>query len=291
MSKSNKLGRGLDSLVPEEIDLELVVSDSAQKVHLIDIKSIIPNKYQPRKSFNSEELSQLATSIKERGVLQPIIVTIEEGDQYMLIAGERRWRAASEVGLDKIPAIIKEVDKLNNLQIAILENVQRSDLNALELSQAINRLHHEFKQSYEDIAQQLGKAYTTILNSARLIQLPEYIQKALSDGLISEGHARSLLAVNDQPDVQKSLFNKILKERISVRQIESLVNQAKEKLSKKPKEKQKLSNKISVGSLVSIQKKLKAKDVTIKSLSNQHQLIISFDDLDDLKRATDRISR
>lgn len=289
MPKNKSLGRGLDSLVPTEVDLELVVSDASQKVHLIEIKAISPNRYQPRKSFDKDELAQLSRSIKQRGVLQPIIVMADGDNQYMIVAGERRWRAASDVGLEKIPAIIREFDELNNLQIAILENVQRSDLNPLELSQAINRLHQEFNQSYEDIAQQLGKAYTTVVNSSRLIQLPEYIQQAIADGVISEGHARSLLSINNQPELQKKLFDKIVIEKLSVRQIESLVNSSKKAKDQKNINKNNQNTKVSVGSLVSIQKKLNAKDVKIKSTSNQHQLVISFNNIDDLKQATEKL--
>ena len=289
MQKNKSLGRGLDSLVPTEVDLELVVSDASQKVHLIEIKAISPNRYQPRKSFDKDELAQLSRSIKQRGVLQPIIVMADGDNQYMIVAGERRWRAASDVGLEKIPAIIREFDELNNLQIAILENVQRSDLNPLELSQAINRLHQEFNQSYEDIAQQLGKAYTTVVNSSRLIQLPEYIQQAIADGVISEGHARSLLSINNQPELQKKLFDKIVIEKLSVRQIESLVNSSKKAKDQKNINKNNQNTKVSVGSLVSIQKKLNAKDVKIKSTSNQHQLVISFNNIDDLKQATEKL--
>ena len=289
MSRNKSLGRGLDSLVPTEVDLELVVSDASQKVHLIEIQAISPNRHQPRKSFDKEELKQLSRSIKQRGVLQPIIVMADGENKYMIVAGERRWRAASEVGLEKIPAIIREFDELNNLQIAILENVQRSDLNPLELSQAINRLHQEFNQSYEDIAQQLGKAYTTVVNSSRLAQLPEYIQQAIADGVISEGHARSLLSINSQPELQKKLFDKIVKEKLSVRQIESLVNSSKKPKAQKDLNKNNQNTKVSVGSLISIQKKLNANDVKVKSSSNKHQLVISFNNIDDLKQATEKL--
>jgi len=227
VSKLKGLGTNFESLVPKGVNIDLVATDSEHKIHMLPLLSIQPRTDQPRKSFNELELEKLAQSIKQQGILQPIIVTNNEQNSYTIIAGERRWRAANIVGLSTIPAIIKKVNDLEHFQLAILENVQRQDLSAIEFAISINKLHKEYQQSYEDIAKNLGKAYTTVVNTARLLKLPVVMQESIANGTISEGHGRALLSLESNPDKQKKLFVEILKNHLSVRAAEELAKSLK----------------------------------------------------------------
>lgn len=227
MSKLKGLGTNFESLVPKGVNLDLVATDYEHKIHMLPLLSIIPKSDQPRKIFNDLELAKLAESIKEQGILQPIIVTETEQNSYTIVAGERRWRAAKMLQLNTIPAIIKNVNELEHLQLAILENVQRQDLSAIEFAVSINRLHKDYQQSYEDIAKKLGKAYTTVVNTARLLKLPLVMQESIENGTISEGHGRALLSLEKYPEKQKKLYLAILKNQLSVRAAESLAGEYK----------------------------------------------------------------
>ena len=227
MSKLKGLGTNFESLVPKGVNIDLVATDSEHIIHMLPLLSIQPRTDQPRKSFNELELEKLAQSIKQQGILQPIIVTNNEQNSYTIIAGERRWRAANIVGLSTIPAIIKKVNDLEHFQLAILENVQRQDLSAIEFAISINKLHKEYQQSYEDIAKNLGKAYTTVVNTARLLKLPVVMQESIANGTISEGHGRALLSLESNPDKQQKLFVEILKNHLSVRATEDLAKSLK----------------------------------------------------------------
>jgi ParB family chromosome partitioning protein len=227
VSKLKGLGTNFESLVPKGVNIDLVATDSEHKIHMLPLLSIQPRQDQPRKTFNDLELEKLAQSIKEQGILQPIIVTESEQNIYTIVAGERRWRAANIVGLSTIPAIIKKVNDLEHFQLAILENVQRQDLSAIEFAISISRLHKEYQQSYEDIAKNLGKAYTTVVNTARLLKLPLVMQESIANGTISEGHGRALLSLETTPEKQKKLYLEILKNNLSVRQSEALAKEYK----------------------------------------------------------------
>lgn len=227
MSKTKGLGKGFDSLVPVGSSIDIVSTSKHDKIQHISIKNIRANQAQPRQNFDTKELSQLAQSIKEQGILQPIIVSQDEQNMYTIIAGERRWRAAEQANLKTVPVIVKDVTELQSLEMAVLENVQRSDLNALELARSIQILHVDYQQSYEDIAKRLGKAYTTIVNTMRLLQLPADMQKSLQNGEISEGHARSLLSLAKHPLKQKILYKELIKDKLSVRQAEIRVQKLK----------------------------------------------------------------
>ena len=226
MSKKG-LGKGFDSLLPTGTNLDIVTTAANDKIHHLAIDIVKPKQGQPRQHFNDQELEQLALSISEQGVLQPIIVTELEHNLYTIIAGERRWRASKIAGRTHIPAIVKQVDELQHLELALLENIQRSDLNAIETAKTIERLHTDYQQSYEDIAKRMGKGYTTIVNAVRLLQLPQHMQEALMRGEISEGHGRALLALAKQPTAQEVLFKDILAKTLSVRQAEALAAIAK----------------------------------------------------------------
>lgn len=186
----------------------------------IDIFRIVPNPYQPRLEFDKEKLSELADSIKEHGVIQPLVVSRKEGNQFELIAGERRFQASKLAGLSKVPAIIREVNDQEKLELAIIENIQRHDLSPIEEAKSYAKLQEEFGMSQEELAKKLGKNRSSIANKLRLLTLSVEIQKAISKGRISEGHAKAILAVGS-PEKQMALFELILKEKLNVRQVES----------------------------------------------------------------------
>ena len=219
------LGKGFDSLVPQNFDSSLLTDeqDRVQKVLITDIK---PNKSQPRTIFDQEALRELSISIKRHGVLQPVILTPAHDGGYSIIAGERRWRAAVLAKLATLPAIIRTAEELEQLEIALVENVQRVDLSPLEQAASIQRLRDQFNIEYEAIAKRLGKAVTTVQNIARLLALPDDVRRALHNKKISEGHARAILGLKD-PAKQSELLKLILKNGWSVRQAERFVTAQK----------------------------------------------------------------
>ena len=237
--KSKRLGKGLSALIPEEVQSTDVVDVPDSHLIQISVAKVKPNPYQPRINFDKQALNELKDSIKEKGLIQPITVR-KVNSHYELIAGERRLRAAIEVGLDILPAYIMEVEtKEEMLELAIVENVQRERLNPIEQANAYQRLLKECKLTQDEIAQKIGKDRTTITNMLRLLRLPKQIQKSVEEGLISVGHARTLLALEDK-DQQIQLWGKIIKNDISVRKLEKMVkevSQLKPKLSIKTKKK------------------------------------------------------
>jgi ParB family chromosome partitioning protein len=205
-----------------------VLFEDQEKVQKIAVGALTPNPDQPRTTFDEEALRQLAESIKQYGILQPLIVTPHGAGAYAIIAGERRWRAAQLAGEAKVPVIVRTTKDLERLEIALVENVQRVDLSPLEQAVSIERLHQQFSMTYEAIAKRLGKASSTINNIVRLLQLPKEAQVALIDGQIFEGHARAILSLKDTPDKQVELLNNILQHGWSVRQAEQFVTSLKE---------------------------------------------------------------
>lgn len=227
MSKDSHLGKGLEGLLPTDFDNSILLS-SEERIQNLFLKDVQPNANQPRKNFDQSTLSELAESIREHGVLQPIIVSPLSGGNYEIIAGERRWRAATIANLKTIPAIVREKAAVERLEIALIENVQRVDLSPLEQAQSISHLHEQFNLSYNDIAKKLGKASPTIHNLVRLLQLPPKAREALQSRAISEGHARSILALKDKPELQDKLLELIIAGSWSVRQAEQYVSAHKE---------------------------------------------------------------
>ena len=215
------LGKGFDALIPQDFDTTILV-DQQDRIKKLLIADIVPNPDQPRKHFDAKALQELAASIKRHGILQPLVVTPGEHNKYTLIAGERRWRASQLAGLDTVPVIVRSAAQLEQLEIALIENVQRVDLSPLEQAASIARLHQQFSMTYKIIAERLGKAETTISNIVRLLQLPLAAQTALHDGEITEGHARAILSLKSEPD-QLALLRLILKNRWTVRQAEQYV--------------------------------------------------------------------
>ena len=229
MAQNFGLGRGLASLIPQKkIDepqkdfnyfgAKSAVSDDGEKVEEVDISRVVPNPHQPRLNFDEEKLQELANSIKENGIIQPLIVS-QNGGQYELIAGERRLQASKIAGLSKVPVIVKKVDEQKKLELAIVENVQRHNLNPVEEAKAYKKLAEEFGLNQEEVAQKMGVSRSAVANKLRLLTLPLEIQKALMEGIISEGHAKAILAV-DNPEKQRALFEMILKNKLTVRQLE-----------------------------------------------------------------------
>lgn len=252
-------------------------------MELLDIDEILPNPFQPRISFDTEELSLLAKSIKEHGVLEPLIVRINDNDEFELIAGERRLRAAKMAGLTKVPVILKDYDNRKTAQIALIENLQRSNLNALEEAKAYQNLIQNFSMTQEDVAQKVGKSRSHIANFVRLLNLSEKVQDLLGQQKLNMGQAKPLLAINDV-DLQIKLAEYIVSQDLSARKVEALVKRALsgekilEKLEKKQEEKV---------YLVDVQERLKqilGTNVSIKQGKKKSRLEIEFYNEDDLAR-------
>jgi ParB family chromosome partitioning protein len=224
MAKQTGLGRGIDTLLPKNFDQNFLLNEN-ERVQKVDINKIEANVNQPRKSFDKEAIDQLAQSIKQHGILQPLIISPKDGDKdkYIVIAGERRWRAAKIAGLKSLPVIIRTIKELEKLEIAIVENVQRVDLSPLEQAESIVRLHNQFNMSHKVIAERLGKAPQTVNNIVRLLLLSPESKLALQKGLISEGHARTLVSLKDDLEKQKKLLDLIIKNHWSVRQAEQFI--------------------------------------------------------------------
>ena len=218
MARQGGLGRGLGALIPTS-----VVSPQAGGLAEIPIASIRPNPQQPREHFDEEALAALAESIREVGVLQPVLVR-EAGDDFELIAGERRWRAARRVGLPTIPAIVRVADDASTLQQAIVENVQREQLNPLEEAAAYQQLIEDFSFTHDEVATRVGRSRVTITNTLRLLQLPPSIQRHLKDGSLRMGHARALLGTPDRA-FQEQLARRAVAEDMSVRAVEEAVRE------------------------------------------------------------------
>ncbi|HFE67069.1 MAG TPA: ParB/RepB/Spo0J family partition protein [Chloroflexi bacterium] len=218
MSKKRGLGRGLGALIPSDIATPL---DESSSVRIVPVQAISPNPHQPRSVMDEAKLAELAASIREHGLIQPLIVT-RQGDKYILIAGERRWRAAQRAGLAEAPVIVKEATPQAMLELAIIENIQRADLNPLEEAYAYRQLMEEFGLTQEEVAQRVGKGRSTVANLVRLTNLPPEIQQAVADGRISGAHARALLSL-PTPEAQINAMNVVIKRRLNVRETEALV--------------------------------------------------------------------
>ena len=246
--KKKGLGKGLDSLIPDNNSMKSVTSektveskeDAAAKsgVQVMKINEVEPNRDQPRKNFDEDALLELSDSIKQFGVLQPLLVR-KRKDYYEIIAGERRWRAAKLAGVKEVPVIEKEYTDQEILEIGLIENIQRENLNPIEEAIAYKRLLEEFNLKQDEVAERVSKSRTAVTNSMRLLKLSDKVQQMIIDDMISTGHARALLAIDD-PELQYTLANKIFDEKLSVRETEKLVKEIKN--PKKPKEKKPVAN-------------------------------------------------
>ncbi len=292
------LGKGLDSLIPDtnlksstentKKVVEKVVERVVEKPEMkVKISKVGPNRSQPRKQFNEDSLMELADSIKQFGVLQPLLVQ-EKNGFYEIIAGERRWRAAKMAGLKEVPVIVKEYTDLEIVEIALIENIQREDLNPIEEALAYKRLIYEFQLKQDEVAERVSKSRTAVTNSMRLLKLDERVQQMVIDDMISTGHARALLGIEDM-ELQTATAAKVFDEKLSVREVEKLVkNMQKEKPEKKKTEQDysflyadlEEKMKTAIGTKVSIHQKAK----------NKGKIEIEYYSKEDLERIIDMIT-
>lgn len=231
MVKKSALGRGVSALLSEDIS-----NEEPERFFMCDIDKIKPNPNQPRTFFDEEKLIQLADSIREKGVIQPLLVTKTKGNRYMLIAGERRLRAAKIAQKDEVPVVVMEEGGANeSLELALIENIQRHDLNPMEEATAYSRLIEEFQLTQEEVARKVGRQRSTITNVLRLLNLPESLQHDISMGLVSEGHGRVLLRLRDNTALLKEVRDKIVDEELSVRATEALCKKLSQENAQKEK--------------------------------------------------------
>jgi ParB family chromosome partitioning protein len=239
MAKNKGLGRGLGAL----IDIDTVGVSGSSYISEVDIDLIIPNPNQPRQLFDESALAELATSIRELGVISPITLRANENGTFQIIAGERRYRASKSIGLKKIPAYIKTANDDQVMEMALIENIQREDLNAIEIALTFFRLMKEYNLTQDRLSDRVGKKRATIANYLRLLHLPAEVQMGIKDKLIDMGHARAILGVS-QPSIQLKLYNLILKNSYSVRQIEEMVRKFNETGSFDGKQKNKTNSNV-----------------------------------------------
>lgn len=287
MQERRALGKGLSSLIPIGNR-----QDNASRAYLeCPIEDIIPNQNQPRKLFDKQAIDELAASIEEKGILQPLIVRRLGGGKYELIAGERRLRAAKKLNLEKIPVIIKEVESEETLELALIENIQREDLNPIEEALAYKELLGKYQYTQDELAKRLGRDRSSVANTLRLLKLPEGIRAYIISGQISMGHARALLGMEDR-DVQQKVADEIIKNELSVRDIENWMRRFKERRGQKDKSPESTEGESpSVAPPVSQYNSLEAqlKDilktrVKIKSSGDKGKIIINFHSPDELDR-------
>ncbi len=288
------LGKGLDSLIPNAVGEAKAKKETTSKPTpekkepetIVKITKVEPNREQPRKNFDEDSLQELADSIKQFGLLQPILVQ-DRKDYYEIIAGERRWRAAKIAGLKEIPVIIRNYSEQEIVEISLIENIQREDLNPIEEAQAYKRLLNEFHLKQDEVAERVSKSRSAVTNSIRLLKLCDEVQQMLIDDMISTGHARALLAV-ENPEEQYSLAQKIFDEKLSVRDVEKLV-----KNLDKPEKPKKVEDKALQTIYQDIEEKLKEKFSTKVTVASKGEgagkIEIEFYSHEDLDRLLEMI--
>lgn len=300
VAKKTGLGKGLDSLIPthssspktmvkevkeEKQQIKTVVKQEEIKIKITEIE---PNREQPRKKFDEDALLELAESIKQFGVIQPLIVQ-KRGDYYEIIAGERRWRAAKIAGLKEIPVIIKDYTSQERVEISLIENIQREDLNPIEEAHAYKRLLNEFSLKQDEVAERVSKSRTAVTNSMRLLKLDERVQQMVIDDMISTGHARALLSIEDK-ELQYTVANRIFDEKLSVRETEKLMKSIQLEKTDKVKE-----DKNTVNSLIykDIEEKIKAilgtKVIVDHKANNKGKIQIEYYSNEELERIVEML--
>ena len=287
MAMKKGLGKGLDSMIPEKKTKAEMKEAQDKSLTEVKISEIDPNMGQPRKKFDEDELLELAESIKIHGVIQPIILT-KRGKRYEIIAGERRWRASKLAGLTKIPAVIREYTDKEIMEVSLIENIQRQDLNPVEEALAFKNLIDEYKMKQADLAERVSKSRSAITNALRLLKLDEKVKAMLAEGLISTGHARALLAVEDK-NKQQALAVKIFDEKLSVRETEKFVKQLLD--DKEPKKDDNSSEKIIYKKLEDSLKSIIGSKVSIKGRNNgKGKIEIDYYSIEELDRITELLS-
>lgn len=279
MSKRG-LGRGLEALIP-------IVEKDEENVQEIDIKKIVANEKQPRRGFDESKLEELADSMKQHGVLQPVILR-KKGNKYELVAGERRWRAAAKAGIEKIPAIVRELNDSDVMEIALIENLQREDLNPIEEAMAYKSLMDDFGLTQEELSKRVGKSRSQIANTVRLLNLDKEIQELVYENKLTAGHARALLSIQDSKERLK-LANMISKEALSVRQTEQLVKKLVDERSKAKKHKPKEINPVIIDVTERLQRTLGTR-VKIKGNEKRGKIEIEFYSSEELERILEIIA-
>lgn len=279
--ETKALGKGLSALIPDKTNIE--PGDNIKFVKTTDIKE---NMLQPRRKFDDNKLANLIASIKEKGVLQPILVR-RKGEKYEVIAGERRLRAVRALAIDEIPVIIKTVDDREALVLALVENIQREELNAIEEAHAYRRLVGEFNFTQDTVAQSVAKDRSTITNTLRLLKLPIEIQKAIVDEAISMGHARALIGIEDE-NLQKKLFERTVRDGLSVRELENLTKPVLTHAGKGRKISSSQKDPHVAALEDDLQKALGTK-VRVLAKTKRGKIIIEYYSLADLERITQKI--
>jgi ParB family chromosome partitioning protein len=271
--KKKALGKGLKAFLPEDYGIL-----KEEKFVEMDIEKLKPNFNQPRKNFDPQSIEELANSIKQAGMLQPVVAVPEEG-HYKIILGERRWRAAQKAGLKKIPVLVRLMKADHQIEASLVENLQREDLNPMEIAEAYHRLAEELGYTQEEISEKVGKDRASVANYMRLLKLPPSIQKLLSNGDLAMGHARALISVDD-PELQVKLAKKIIAKKLTVRKIEKLVSQTKKEPEEKSSQPMDPDLKAFKDELIEI---LGTK-VDISGTADKGTLKISYFSLDELNR-------
>ena len=291
MAVKKGLGKGLDSLITDKVSKPVKPkSEHAADAVMIDIKKVEPNREQPRKKFDEDALIELSESIKQFGVLQPLLCQ-ERDDYYEIIAGERRWRAAKIAGIKEVPVIIKKLSEQEIMEISLIENLQREDLNPIEEALAYKRLIDEFKLKQDEVAERVSKSRTAVTNAMRLLKLNEKVQQMVIDEMLTTGHARALLGIEDQ-DIQYVLAQQIFDQKLSVRDTEKLVKSMQNEKKGKKNEPEKLDSKLLAiySDLEEQMKKIMGTKVLINSKnSNSGKIEIEYYSQDELDRIIDLI--
>ena len=287
MAMKKGLGKGLDSMIPEK-KTKAEMKETADKSFLeIKISEIDPNMGQPRKRFDEDELLELSESIKLHGVIQPVILT-KRGKRYEIIAGERRWRASKLAGLTKIPAVVREYTEKEIMEISLIENIQRQDLNPVEEAEAFKNLIDEYKMKQDDLAERVSKSRSAITNALRLLKLDDRVKAMLAEGLISTGHARAILVIEDK-NKQHSLATRIFDEKLSVRETEKLVKQILE--NKETEKDVKTSEKLAYKKLEDSLKDILGSKVSIRGRNNgKGKIEIDYYSVEELDRIAELLS-
>ncbi len=298
MALKRGLGKGLDSLIPTNVMMESEVkhatvstASSAEEgkggTLMVKLSKVEPNREQPRKNFDEDSLQELAESLKQFGMLQPILVQ-NRGDYYEIIAGERRWRAAKIAGLKEVPVIVRELTDQEIVEISLIENIQREDLNPIEEAQAYKRLLTEFHLKQDEVAERVSKSRTAVTNSMRLLKLCDEVQKMVVDDMISTGHARALISIED-PEEQYLIAQKIFDEKLSVREVEKLVKDL-HKPPKPPKEENKTLQAIYQEISERLKQSLSTKVSVSAKQNGAGKIEIEFYNHEDLERLLERIT-
>lgn len=294
MSKKFGLGKGLNALIPEDTILSTLENKTEKNQEikekgsiLIDINLIKSNEDQPRKSFDDEKIMELAESIKSNGIIQPLILR-KDNNEYIIVAGERRWRAAKSIGIKEVPAIIMDLTEKQVLEISLIENIQREDLNSIEEATAYKKLINDFSLTQEQLSKRIGKSRVAITNTLRLLNLSDDVQQYIIEGVISEGHGRALLAITDSK-LQCELAQNVIDDKLSVRELEMQIRKLKDN-SGRSKSKSRKENNPYYKDLTERLENYFGTKVNITNKNNKGKIEIEYYSEEDLQRILEIIN-